>query len=335
MGARALRVGLVGLGAIGHQHARVLSQLDGVQLVGIVDPAGDPTGEWTPLLTELPALLAGGLDYAVIASPAETHTTIGLTFAEHGVPALIEKPLGGSVATATALVEGFEAAGVLAGAAHIERYNPALRGLRSRLDAGELGRIFQVVTSRQGPLPARMGTLGVVMDLATHDVDLVRWVTGQEYATVAARAMVAPGYQHEGLVTITGELTDGTLVSQLVNWMSPFKERRTVVTGERGCFVADTVLADLTFYANGAIDTEWDALRTFRGVAEGDAIRYALVKREPLVLAHEHFRDAVDGKDSDIVPLRQALRAIEICDAVLRSSATGTTVDCRPTQRTR
>ena len=83
------------------------------------------------------------------------------------------------------------------------------------------------------------------------------------------------------------------MVNHLVNWLSPLKERSTVVTGDRGCFVADTLTADLTFYANGAIDTEWEALRAFRGVAEGDMIRYAIPKREPLLVEHERFRDAV------------------------------------------
>ena len=98
------------------------------------------------------------------------------------------------------------------------------------------------------------------------------------------------------MVAAVGQLADGTMVNHLVNWLSPLKERSTVVTGERGCFVADTLTADLTFYANGAVDTEWEALRAFRGVAEGDMIRYAIPKREPLLVEHERFRDAVEGK---------------------------------------
>ena len=120
------------------------------------------------------------------------------------------------------------------------------------------------------------------------------------------------------------------MVNHLVNWLSPLKERSTVVTGERGCFVADTLTADLTFYANGAIATEWEALRAFRGVAEGDMIRYAIPKREPLLVEHERFRDAVEGKDSDIVTLRQGLRTVEVAAAVLESASTGATVKIAP-----
>jgi predicted dehydrogenase len=116
------------------------------------------------------------------------------------------------------------------------------------------------------------------------------------------------------------------MVNHLVNWLSPLKERFTSVTGEHGCFVADTLTADLTFFANGAVTTEWEALRAFRGVTEGDMVRFAIPKREPLLVEHERFRDAVRGEPNDIVTLRQGLRTVEVSAAVLESAGTGATV---------
>jgi len=322
-----LRAGLIGLGAMGRNHARVLSGLDGVELVGVMDPAGDPSGlVRAPVVPSLSQLLALGLDYAVVACPTGLHEEIGLELAGHGVSALIEKPLAPSVDAARRLVAAFEDAGLVAGVGHIERYNPALQNLRIRLEAGELGEVFQVVTRRQGPFPHRIADVGVVMDLATHDIDLTSWVTGQEYTSISARTVFRSGRAHEDMVAAVGQLADGTMVNHLVNWLSPLKERSTVVTGERGCFVADTLTADLTFYANGAIGTEWEALRAFRGVSEGDMIRYAIPKREPLLVEHERFRDAVEGKDSGIVTLRQGLRTVEVAGAVLTSAADGSTM---------
>ncbi|MBM0225675.1 MULTISPECIES: Gfo/Idh/MocA family protein [Micromonospora] len=332
-GGRKLRAGLIGLGAMGRNHARVLSNLDGVELVGIVDPAGDVTGTLrAPVVPQLGDLLAMGIDYAVVACPTALHEQVGLELAANGVSALIEKPLAQSVEAATRLVEAFEAAGLVAGVGHIERYNPSLQNLRSRLEAGELGEVYQVVTRRQGPFPHRIADVGVVMDLATHDIDLTAWVTGQEYASVSARTVSRSGRLHEDMVAVVGQLADGTMVNHLVNWLSPLKERSTVITGDRGCFVADTLTADLTFYANGAIDTEWEALRAFRGVAEGDMVRYAIPKREPLLVEHERFRDAVEGKQSDIVTLRQGLRTVQVAAGLLESASDGKVVSVASSQ---
>jgi UDP-N-acetylglucosamine 3-dehydrogenase len=321
-----LRAGLVGLGAMGRNHARVLASLPGVELVGIQEPAGTTGAEAAhgrPLVRSLDELVAMRLDYAVVACPTAEHQQVGLQLAEAGVPALIEKPLAHSASAARTLVEAFSKRSLVAGVGHIERYNPALQSLRRRLAQGELGDVFQVVTRRQGPFPDRIADVGVVRDLATHDIDLTAWVTGQDYVSVAARTSSRSGRPHEDMVAVVGQLADGTIVNHLVNWLSPLKERYIAVTGQRGCFVADTLTADLTFYANGAHATEWDALRAFRGVSEGDMVRYALPKREPLLVEHEHFRDAVLGVDNDIVTLAQGLRTVEVSEAVLQSVGCG------------
>ncbi|MFH9109460.1 Gfo/Idh/MocA family oxidoreductase [Streptomyces albus] len=337
-GPRPLRAGLIGLGAMGRNHARILASLDGVEFVGAVDPAGDPHGSLhvrtgVPVLRDVADLLALGVDYAVVACPTALHEEIGLRLAAHDVCALIEKPLAHSARAARRLVAAFEERGLVAGVGHVERFNPALQQLRSRLEAGELGEVFQVVTRRQGPFPHRIADVGVVKDLATHDIDLTSWITGQAYASLSARTVSKSGRPHEDMVAVVGTLTDGTMVSHLVNWLSPLKERFTAVTGERGCFVADTLTADLTFHANGAQATEWEALRAFRGVAEGDTVRYAFPKREPLLVEHERFRDAVraggapDG-DGGIVTAREGLRTVEVSAAVL--DAARTTAGARP-----
>ncbi|MFI6639729.1 Gfo/Idh/MocA family protein [Streptomyces sp. NPDC050504] len=323
-----LRAGLVGLGSMGRHHARVLAGLDGVQLVGVVDPMGDKFGaaNGAPVLSTVEELIEAGVDYAVVACPTHLHEEVGLKLADAGIGALIEKPVASTVEGARRLVEAFESRGLTAGVGHIERCNPALRSLRTRLEAGELGDVFQVVTRRQGPFPHRIADVGVVKDLATHDIDLTAWVTGQEYRSIAAHTVHKSGRPHEDMVSAVGQLSDGTMVNHLVNWLSPLKERFTSVTGEKGCFIADTLTADLTFYSNAAVATEWEALRAFRGVSEGDMIRYAIPKREPLLVEHELFRDAVLGKSDDICTLRQGLRTVEVAEAVIASADSGQTV---------
>jgi predicted dehydrogenase len=323
-----LRAGLVGLGMMGRHHARVLRSLDGVELVAVADAAGDPhsAAPGLPVLGSVEELIAAGIDYCMVAVPTVYHEPVGMALAAAGVHAMVEKPLAQDSPAALRLAEAFENAGLVGAVGHIERYNPALQSLRLRLAHGELGDVYQVVTRRQGPFPARIADVGVVKDLATHDIDLTAWVTQQPFTSVAARTAYKSGREHEDLVAVVGQLADGTVTSHLVNWLSPLKERVTIVTGEKGAYVADTLTADLTFFANGLVPTEWDAIAKFRGVAEGDMVRYAIAKPEPLRVEHEAFRDAVLGKSSDIVTMRQGLATVAVAEAVLQSAATGTTV---------
>src|SRR5690349_3880585 len=296
-----LRAGLIGLGMMGRHHARVLGSLDGVDLVAVADPGGDVHGVagGRPVLETVEQLIEVGIDYCMVAVPTALHEQVGLALAEAGVHAIIEKPLAQDTPSATRLARAFAAKGLVGAVGHIERYNPALQQARARLEAGELGDVYQVTTRRQGPFPARIADVGVVKDLGTHDIDLTAWVTQQEYTSVAARTAYKSGREHEDLVAVVGQLASGTVTNHLVNWLSPLKERVTVITGERGTFVADTITADLTYYANGTVPTTWDSLAKFRGVSEGDVVRFAIPKPEPLKTEHEAFRDAVLGEGSD------------------------------------
>ena len=329
--AAVLRAGLIGLGMMGRHHARVLRSLDGVELVAVADANGDTHGvaDGLPMLSRVEDLIAAGIDYCVVAVPTALHEAVGLALAEAGVHALVEKPLAADSSGATRLAEAFDARGLVAAVGHIERYNPALQNLRARLEQGELGDVYQVVTRRQGPFPARIADVGVVKDLATHDIDLTAWVTRAQFAAVSARTALKSGREHEDLVAVVGLLTDGTVTSHLVNWLSPMKERVTVVTGDKGAFVADTLTADLTFHANGTVPMTWRSLAEFRGVSEGDVIRFAIAKPEPLRVEHEAFRDALLGRDSDIVTMRQGLATVAVAEAVLESAARGETVQVR------
>lgn len=323
-----LRAGLIGLGMMGRNHARVLDGLDGVDLVAVADAMGDPHGvaKGRPVGSSVEEIIAAGVDYCMVATPTATHEEVGLALADAGVHVMIEKPLAKDPAAAKRLVEAFASRGLIGAVGHIERYNPALQAARHRLEEGELGHVFQVVTRRQGPFPARISDVGVVKDLGTHDIDLTAWVTQQKYVSVAARTAHRSGRQYEDLVAVTGLLADGAVTNHLVNWLSPFKERVTIVTGEKGAFIADTLTADLTFHANGSVESTWRDMANFRGVSEGDMIRYAIPKVEPLLSEHRAFRDALLGLDSDIVTLEQGLATVDVAQAVLESAKTGQTV---------
>jgi UDP-N-acetylglucosamine 3-dehydrogenase len=318
-----LRAGLVGHGQMGRHHARVLRSLPGVKLVGVADPRPPYDVQDVDLVASVEELLTRRLDLAVVSVPTAIHADVAMTLIGAGVHTLIEKPVAVDATTAISIANAFDEAGLIGCVGHIERYNPALQDLRRRLDHGDIGEIYQVATRRQGPFPERVTDVGVVLDLATHDVDLTSWVTQQPYISVAARTANRSGRQREDLVAAVGTLSDGTVVNHLVNWLSPLKERVTVVTGERGTYVADTLAADLTYYSNGVEPVEWDTLQSFRGVVQGDVIRYAIAKPEPLVLELEAFRDAVLGVSNRVVTIADAARTVAVAEAMIRSAQTG------------
>jgi len=309
--ADTLRVGLIGLGSMGRHHARVIRATPGMELVAVADPGGDRFGVAgpLPLLEDVEALIGVGLDAAVVAVPTIHHEEVALALARAGVHTLVEKPIAHDAAAGRRVADAFAERGLVGAVGYVERCNPALRALRERLDAGELGRVYQVLTRRQGPFPARISDVGVVKDLATHDIDLTAWVAGAPYESVHARVAHRSGRANEDLVSHT------------VNWLTPFKERVTVVTGEKGAFVADTLTGDLTFHANGTVASTWDQVAAFRGVSEGDVIRYAIPKREPLALEQERFRDAVRGVGHEHVTMAEGADTLAVVEAVLTSAS--------------
>lgn len=324
-----LRAGLIGLGMMGRHHARVLKEIDGVDLVAVADSFGDPHGAagGVPLLSSVEELIAQGLDMAVVAVPTGLHEEVGLALAEAGVHTLVEKPIAASVPAGERLVEAFDAKGLVGAVGHIERFNPALQSLRARIEAGELGDVYQIATRRQGPFPARIADVGVVKDLGTHDIDLTAWLAQSPFATIYAQTTTRSGRPHEDMVVATGRLEGGVITNHLVNWLSPMKERITIVTGEKGAFVADTVTADLTFFENGTVATQWESMAAFRGVSEGNVTRLAIAKPEPLRTEHEAFRDAILGIRNDVVTMREGLATLRVAEACLESASTGNTVE--------
>lgn len=320
----SLRAGLVGLGVMGSNHARVLSALSGVDFVAVFDP--DPSVpdrvHERPVVHVLEDLLDRDLDYAVVAAPTVYHLEIGTALANAGVHALIEKPVAATAEEAAALRDLFAEKGLIGGVGHIERYNPALQVARQKIADGALGEIYQIATRRQGPFPGRIADVGVIKDLATHDIDLTAWVAQQEFVSVSARTSYRSGRAHEDMVVAIGTLSEGVTTSHTVNWLTPFKERTTTITGEFGVLVADTLSADLTYYENGRIQVTWDP-GEFRGVSEGDMTRFALDRKEPLLAEHEAFRDAVLARDaSGIVSLDEGTRIVEIAERMVADGQT-------------
>lgn len=318
-----IRMGLIGLGSMGRHHARLIRQTDGVDLVAVADPGGDPfgVGNGLAVLPDVAALIDAGIDAAVVAVPTVFHEEVALSLAGAGIHAMVEKPIAHDVAAGIRIADAFDAHGLIGAVGYVERCNAAIVELRRRLAHGQLGEIYQITTSRQSPFPARIADVGVVKDLATHDIDMTAWLADSEYETINASVSHHAGRTHEDMVVASGKMANGILVNHTVNWLAPFKERRTTVIGEKGAFIADTATGDLTYYANASVETEWDSMATFRGPSEGDVTRYAFPKPEPLAVEHLNFSRALRGETNESVSMQEGVRTLELIERILASAA--------------
>lgn len=324
---------VVGLGMIGRHHARILQSSAQVRFAGAVDPVGDrfrSVADARLLFATVDELLAERRpDFAVVAVPTEEHVACVEQLAAAGVHVLVEKPLAATGDEARAVIAAVEAAGVRGAVGHVERYNPALLAARTRKH--DLGEVFLIATERTGPFPARIKDVGVVKDLATHDLDLVRWLGESPVELLAAQTSHRMGRDHEDLVLVTGRLASGVTFTTQVDWLSPAKTRRTRILGERGMLLADTLTGDLTLYENADVAIEWDATQQQRGVSEGNQIRFALERREPLLVEHEAFWAYCAGDDdAPVVPLAAGLETVLTAEAVLESARSLETVRLAP-----
>lgn len=312
-----LRAGVIGAGSMGRNHLRVLAELPGVQPVVVVDPFVDEAEIGLPVreLDEAAAMM----DFAILAAPSELHEPIGLRLAELGVPTLIEKPLATTAAEAARLTAAFAQAGVLAAVGHIERFNPVNAALRAHLS--DIGTVLAASTIRVGPFPDREMPVGVVPDLLVHDIDLLCWLLEAEYATVTAVAFTDPDRPCEDEVRVAARLeclphvagcVDGIAVDQHAGRLSAHKDRSMRFVGTQGSMEANLIDQTVT-------------LRTIDGASRD----LAVTRGQPLMGELVAWCDTVRSGTPNpaLAALADGLRAVEVAEAILTSSAVGQTIE--------
>jgi predicted dehydrogenase len=165
------------------------------------------------------------------------------------------------------------------------------------------------------------------MDLASHDIDIVSWLSDSRIARVAAQTQHLSGREHEDLVFVTGALDSGAAFNFTVDRVSPTKVRRTRVLGEGGMLEADTLNGHLYFYENAEVGVAWSTAQQFRGVSEGNVTRYALGRDEPLRLELETFLDSLDGDPTaGVVTLERGVEVVRVAETVIESARSGQTM---------
>ena len=320
------RVALIGLGAMGRNHLRVLSDLEGVELVAICDQDASQLESASrrhavAAYRSLDELLdRERLDAAVVAVPTRFHCEAGLAVLRRGLHAFIEKPIASTLEEGRRLLDAAARANKLLAVGHIERFNPAVRELQRRLEAGEGGRIFQLQAVRDGPFATRIRDVGVTIDLATHDLDVMSHLAGSPVERLYAETEQRIHTQHEDMLNALLRFDNGTLGVLQVNWLTPTKIRQLTVLGERGMFACNYLTQDLTFYKNAEVEAAPDDDSPLRTVTEGESVVFPIQKGEPLRLELQAFTEAVRGERPLEVDGAAGLRALHLALAVVESA---------------
>lgn len=320
------RVAVIGVGSMGRNHARVYHEIPSIELVGVVDADAKIVNQIAGLYntigytnTEM-LLREAKPDAVTVAVPTQLHFAVVKQVLEAGCHVMVEKPIAATIDEANELVALAHRLNRVLMVGHIERFNPAVLELKRRLDAGELGRIFQIHTRRLGPFPARVRDVGVVLDLGTHDLDIMRYLTGAEAVRIHAETMRQIHTSNEDLFSGLVRFQNNVLGILEINWLTPSKIRELYVTGERGMFMANYLTQDLYFYENAEINAStWASLSVLRGVSEGTMIRYSIQRKEPLRAEQEAFVEAITSGTASIARGEDGTKALQLALAMIES----------------
>jgi predicted dehydrogenase len=244
-----LKVGVAGVGVMGRNHARVLSDIREFDLTTIFDmdaltAQGVAEVHEATAVTSAEDFVAAGLDAAVVSTPNRTHADLTVALLEKGVHVLVEKPIAASVADARRMIDAAKANDRVLMVGQVERFNPAVEAVK-RAIADE--QVISIQITRVGPFPPRMGEVGVVIDLAVHDIDIIRHLTGSEVAEVQPQ-LARTRAEREDTALLQFRMDNGVIAHITTNWVTPYKVRTLQVATQGKFVVADLMTRQVTEY---------------------------------------------------------------------------------------
>src|SRR5712691_9006220 len=304
---RSLRVGVVGAGVMGSNHARVLAGLPGVLLVGVVDPLPAHRTRATELtdcrtFASLDELLAEGVQAVTIAAPTHLHHEIALACIARKIHVLVEKPIASSVEEGRDIVAASERAGVTLMVGHVERFNPAVAAIKQAISGED---ILSIAITRVGPFPPRMSNVGVVIDLAVHDIDLIRWFTESDIVEVQPQLSSAVA-EREDIALLQFRTASGVLAHINTNWLTPFKAR-DVTVATRGKYVMGDLL---TRQVTECFGFQPDGSYSMRHLSVGHAEPLRAELQAFVAAIRDQCEPAVTGEEG-VASLEIAIRCLE------------------------
>jgi UDP-N-acetylglucosamine 3-dehydrogenase len=313
-----LKAAVIGVGNMGRNHARVYREMEGVELVAVSDANPQTASKvghnnnvafYTDPMKMIEECKP---DLVSLAVPTVLHVPVATQLMNKGIHVLVEKPVASSVESAQELIELAKKKGVVLAVGHIERFNPAIMELRRRLREGMAGRVYKIQTRRLSPYPSRIQDAGVVLDLASHDIDLMRYLMDEPITRLYGETLQSINSDREDQFNGLMRFQSGAVGVLDVNWITPTKIRRLSVTGSRGMFDCDLLSQELFFYENEVAPSQWDQLSILRGVSEGNVLGIRLQRHEPLAAELNDFVSAVRDSRPPTVTGQDGLETLKL-----------------------
>ena len=322
-----MRVGVIGVGSMGQNHARILAEKD------LLDCVSDIVPEVSKAVAEKynvkhflshQELLKSGVDAVIIVTPTGTHEKIAQEAIRAGKHVLLEKPMTGSSEKLKELVNLAKKNKVVLAGGFTERYNPVVSFVKQSLNSGIFGELITAATRRVSSMPSRIRDVGVIMDLGVHDIDVVQHVVGRPAKSVYALGGQGKGIRYEDHANILVDFEGGTTGFIEVNWLTPMKVRKLALTCSKNFVEADYM--DQAALVCSSTFKQFDSGNLFNVPLEFDLRRIALKKEEPLKRELADFIAAAEDGKEPLVAGETAIETLKIAEAALKSMRSGNKV---------
>ncbi len=334
-----MRVGVIGVGSMGQNHARVYTDL--AELVGIADPdpkqggavlnrlqSSGPAIHWFP---DYHALLKEDLDAVSVCVPTSVHEEVSMDVIRAGIDLIVEKPLASTVGQAKKIADAAERAGVTLAVGHVERHNPAVALVKRQLDAGDFGDLITISSRRVSSFPMRVRDVGVILDLGVHDVDIMRYLVGSHVDSVYALSGKGAGESHESHANMLLRFGNGVHGFIEVNWLTPTRVRNLALTCLKSFVEVD--YAEQSIAVSSATLGRMDPFNLYQVPLEHHVRRVHVRKEEPLRLELQDFLQAAEKGREPLVTGRDAVETLRVVEAAIVSRQYGHVINLEQPRR--
>lgn len=320
-----LEIGVIGTGSMGKNHARVCSELEQIELVGIADVNRETAKNVaekfdTKAFFDYKELLQE-VDAVIIATPTVTHHDIAMDFLNNGKHVLVEKPICDSAEKAQILTKKAEETDLVLAVGHIERHNPAVKFVKEAMQNKKFGELITITSKRVSNFPGRIKDVGVIFDFGVHDIDVMRYLAGNVESVYARAGKFNKNIAHEDHANVVLNFENGVCGIVEVNWLTPTKIRKLFLTCSKNFVEADYMNQTVTISSSSF--KQIDEMDLYRIPIEYNTNQIALEKREPLRNEIEDFVTAIQQSKQPLATGNDGLLALKIVEAATQSYKKG------------